>query len=107
MITGKQKRYLKAQAHSMRPVFQIGKEGLTDEWFEQVGHALEKRELLKVNVLQGAMLEAKEAAAAITANSEITVVQVIGHVLVLYRQAQDPKNRQISTSLQKITQHKR
>ena len=50
-LKGKQKRYLRSQAHGMRPLFQVGKEGLTANWLKQVEDAIEKRELLKINVL--------------------------------------------------------
>ncbi|KRL04743.1 ribosome assembly RNA-binding protein YhbY [Liquorilactobacillus oeni] len=106
MLTGKQKRYLKAQAHGMRPIFQIGKEGLTGQWFKQVINALDKRELLKVNVLQGSLINTKDAGTYIANHSEITVVQVIGHVLVLYRKSEHVQNRNFSVELQKIVQIK-
>ena len=41
-MRGKQKRYLRSQAHNMRPVFQIGKDGLSTEWLKQVEEAVEK-----------------------------------------------------------------
>ena len=59
-LKGKQKRYLRSQAHGMRPLFQVGKEGLTANWLKQVEDAIEKRELLKINVLQNAIVEDEE-----------------------------------------------
>ncbi len=98
-LTGKQKRFLRAQAHDMRPVFQIGKHPLTPEVVEEYEDALSKRELMKVQVLQNSSMTAKEAAAFIEEHSEITVVQVIGKVLVLYLPADEEKYQRYSTEL--------
>ena len=42
-LKGKQKRYLRAQAHGMRPLFQVGKEGLSANWLAQIEDAIEKQ----------------------------------------------------------------
>ncbi|WP_116289045.1 ribosome assembly RNA-binding protein YhbY, partial [Klebsiella pneumoniae] len=52
MLTGKQKRFLRAQAHHLSPIFQVGKGGVNDNMVKQISEALEARELLKVSVLQ-------------------------------------------------------
>lgn len=100
-LTGKQKRFLRAQAHNMNPVFQIGKNDLSAEVVAEYEDALSKRELMKVNLLQSASMEPKEAAAFIEEHSDITVVQVIGKVLVLYLPATEEKYQKYSTELPK------
>lgn len=100
-LTGKQKRFLRAEAHEFSPVFQIGKNDLTEEIVEEYIEALSKLELMKVQVLQNSNLTAKEAAAFIESHSEITVVQVIGKVLVLYLPAEEEKYQKYSTNLPK------
>lgn len=100
-LTGKQKRFLRAEAHDMSPVFQIGKNNLSVEIVGEYEDALSTRELMKVQVLQNASISGKEAAAFIEEHSEITVVQVIGHVLVLYLPATEEKYQRYSTNLPK------
>lgn len=100
-LTGKQKRFLRAQAHNMNPVFQIGKNDLSADVVAEYEDALSKRELMKVNLLQTASMEPKEAAAFIEEHSDITVVQVIGKVLVLYLPATEEKYQKYSTELPK------
>lgn len=46
-MRGKQKRYLRSQAQNMRPIFQIGKDGLSSKWLKEVENAVDKRELIK------------------------------------------------------------
>lgn len=47
-LRGKQKRYLRSQAHHLQPIFQVGKGGLNDAMITQIDEALEKRELIKI-----------------------------------------------------------
>ena len=98
-LTGKQKRFLRAQAHNMNPVFQIGKNDLSEDIVMEYEDALSKRELMKVQILQNATIEPKEAALFIEEQSDITVVQVIGKVLVLYLPATEDKYKKYSTEL--------
>ena len=51
-LRGKQKQFLKKEAHHLQAIFQIGKGGLSDEIVRQIDEALEKRELIKVSLLQ-------------------------------------------------------
>lgn len=102
LLNGKQKRFLKANAHHLKPIFQVGKEGISDKWVEQLKFALEKRELLKVNVLQASDFEANDVEAYLVENTDIEVVQVIGHVLVLYKKSSKIENREISLQLQSL-----
>ena len=49
-LRGKQKRFLRSQAHHLQPIFQIGKNGINDAVIVQINEALEKRELIKINL---------------------------------------------------------
>ncbi|MFB9770634.1 ribosome assembly RNA-binding protein YhbY [Lactiplantibacillus modestisalitolerans] len=101
-LRGKQKHYLRGAAHNMRPLFAVGKNGLTDEWLAQLTGALDKRELIKVNILQNADVSTAEVKAAIEAQTPITVVQTIGRVLVLYMPASDADDRHYSLEVEKL-----
>lgn len=83
MLTSKQKAYLKSMAHPLRPVFQIGKEGLGENMLEDILAYLTKHELMKVSILQNSSVEASEAIEFFTANG-IEFVEHIGRTLVLY-----------------------
>lgn len=104
MITlrGKQKRYLRAQAHTLNPIFSVGKNGLSKVWLDQLTDAIEKRELFKISLQQNADVEVAEVKAYIENNSEITVVQTIGRVLVVYKRSDSPDNRNFSLSVDEI-----
>jgi RNA-binding protein len=91
MLTGKQKRYLRAQAHQLKPIFQVGKIGVNDNMLVQIGEALEKRELIKVSLLQNCLDEKEDVAAAIEDGTGASIVQIIGSTIVLYRESEDNK----------------
>ena len=52
MLTGKQKRELRKMAHHLNPIFQVGKEGVTENMLEGIDQAIVKHELIKVKVLE-------------------------------------------------------
>ncbi len=93
MLTGKQKRFLRAQAHHLQPIFQVGKGGVNENMLKQINDALEARELIKVSVLQNCEDDMASVAAAIERGTNAYVVQVIGHTIVLYKESK--KNKKI------------
>lgn len=91
MLTSKQRAYLRKMAAMQDTIFQVGKGGVTGNMCEQIGNALEARELIKLRVLENSEYSAKEAAEEIAAEVGADVVQVIGTRFVLYRESVDHK----------------
>ena len=91
----KQRAFLQSIAMTTDPIFQIGKSSLTPELTDAVGEALDKRELVKISVLQNCMDDPKEMAQILADRTHSEVVQVIGKKIVLYKQAKEEKNRKI------------
>ena len=89
MLTGKQKRYLRAQANQIKALFQIGKQGVTENMVAQLTDLLDKRELIKVSILQNCPYDKKELAEDISEQTGAYIVQIIGNNIVLYKQSQD------------------
>ena len=93
-VTGKQRAYLRKLANGIEPVFQIGKGGITDVIIEQLGLALDARELIKVHILETALLDTKETCNLIAARLDAVPVQAIGSKFVLYKQSSKEKKSQ-------------
>ncbi|AIY83115.1 RNA-binding protein [Clostridium baratii] len=92
MLIGKQRAYLRGLANDMQPIFQIGKNGIEASFLNQVKEALEKRELIKIKVLENSGLEAREASDYICNELKCEGVQAIGSKIVLYkRSSKKPK----------------
>jgi len=95
MITSKQRAFLRKQANGTEPIFQIGKAGITDEVISQLALALETRELIKVHILETALLDTKDALNEVAEKLKAEPVQAIGSKFVIYKRANKEKNRKI------------
>lgn len=95
MLRGKQKRQLRALAHHLDPIFQIGKSGISADMVIGIRDALEKRELIKVSILQNCEEDKKNLAETISSRTSSELVQLIGHTIVLYKQSSKEKYRKI------------
>ncbi|MFG6121300.1 MULTISPECIES: ribosome assembly RNA-binding protein YhbY [Thalassobacillus] len=91
MLTGKQKRYLRSQAHHLNPIFQVGKTGVNENMIAQIDDALEKRELIKVSVLQNCMEDKNVVAEELVEGTGAELVQIIGNTIVLYKESEENK----------------
>ncbi|MGM1046630.1 RNA-binding protein [Paenibacillus uliginis N3/975] len=91
MLTGKQKRYLRSMAHHLDPLFQVGKGGSNDHLIRHISEAIEKRELLKVSVLNNCLEDPRAIAAELAEGAKAELVQVIGKTIVLYKESKDNK----------------
>lgn len=91
MLKGKQKRFLRAKAHHLSPIFQVGKGGVNDNMTKQISEALEVRELLKVSILQNCDEDKTEVAKALVKATKAELVQTIGNVIVLYKESKENK----------------
>ena len=98
IMNSKQRSMLKGMAMNIDPIFQIGKGGLTPEITEAVSDALEKRELVKINILKNCDDDRNMLAEALAGRTGSEVVQVIGKKIVLFRYQKDPKKRKIELS---------
>lgn len=87
MLTGKQRRFLRAMGTGLDAIFQIGKGGLNENLIKQLDDALEARELLKVKILTNSMEVPKEVANKIAEATGAHVVQIIGRNLLFFRQS--------------------
>lgn len=92
MLTGKQRRHLRALGHDLKPVVLVGKDGIDDGLVAAVDQALEDHELVKIKVGEGAGLDRHEAAEEIAKRTHSDVAQVLGYTVLLYRpHPEDPQ----------------
>lgn len=93
-LTQKQRQFLRKQAHDLKPLVQIGKNGVSEQTVYTVDQALAAHELIKVkfNDFQDQKHELSEDLAQRT---ESALVAVIGNIAVLYRENPDPQERKL------------
>jgi len=89
VLTGKQRRHLRALAHAIRPLVQVGKDGIDDGLITAVDQALTTHELIKVKIYEAANVDRHFAAEEISKRAKAEVAQVLGNTVVLYRANKD------------------
>ncbi|MFV0441087.1 MAG: YhbY family RNA-binding protein [Lachnospirales bacterium] len=95
MLNSKQRAYLKTLAQKQDVVLNIGKNGYSPEITEALEEVLEKRELVKVGVLQNCMEEPKDLAILLSERTHSEVVQIIGKKIIFYRESKDKPKIQL------------
>lgn len=85
-LTPKQRAQLRSLAHPLKPIFHIGKDGITETVLRSLMEAFNSRELLKVKVQSAAPITAADAGSEISQRlPDVHHVQTIGRTVVLYR----------------------
>lgn len=91
MITSKERAYLRGLANGIDAIFQIGKGGVNANQLKQIDDALEKRELVKVHVLENSFLDTKTVCNEVASALGAEPVQAIGKKFIIYKESKDHK----------------
>jgi RNA-binding protein len=90
MLTGKQKRHLRALGHKLKALIQIGKKEIEAALVTETNAALDHHELIKVKLLESCMLDKHEASSMLATACAAEVAQILGKTFLLYRPATPP-----------------
>jgi RNA-binding protein len=86
MLTSKQRQFLKAQAHQLKPVMHVGKGGVTPAQAAELDLMMDSLELVKIKINQNSFEDEDTAAKALCAAVPgLEHVWTIGHTLLLFR----------------------
>ena len=88
-MTGKQRASLRKIAATLQPIFQIGKQGVTENLMKQLDDALEAREIIKITILETAGENTKELCNEIARELSAEPVQAIGSKFTIYRRSKN------------------
>ena len=91
MLTSKERSNLRSLASKIEPITQVGKMGVNDSLIESLDKAIEKRELIKVTVLENSMLDPKQTGFEIAEKLHAEYVCATGRKLVFYRRSSSDK----------------
>ncbi|MBF0699815.1 ribosome assembly RNA-binding protein YhbY [Streptococcus danieliae] len=101
-LTSKQRAFLKAEAHHMKPIIQIGKNGLNNEIKTSIRNALDARELIKVTLLQNTDENIHDVAETLEEEIGLDTVQKIGRILILFKPSAKKENRKLSIKVREV-----
>ncbi len=82
-LRGAQRKWLRGQAHSLRPIVHVGESGLSEAVVKALDEALLDHELVKVRLLEPE--DKKASAAELAERSGAALCGVVGHTVILYR----------------------
>lgn len=87
MLTSKQRSKLKALAANIDPIGQLGKDGIGENMLKSFSDCLDKRELIKVHILENADGDPQALGRELAVRLNAECVIVIGRKAVLYRKS--------------------
>lgn len=94
-LKSSQRKYLRSQAHHLKPLVIIGRNGLNKQVLGSVDIALRDHELIKIRF--GDFKEdKKEISAEIAQATESEVVGIVGNIAICYRQHPEPEKRKFN-----------
>ncbi len=91
-LSNPQKKKLKGFAHDLHPLVSIGQKGLKESIHDEIDTALSFHQLVKVKVVADDRDQRKDIIALIAEQHQASVIQTIGHVVVLYRRNKEKTN---------------
>lgn len=93
-LNSTEKHALRALAHDLEPVVQVGVKGVTASVVKQVDAALETHELIKVKLGRHLPENAPQPADALAVATHSEVIQQIGKVIVLFRKRKEKEEKE-------------
>ena len=84
-LTPRERSHLKARAHALAPLVQVGNAGVTAQLIVEVDRALTAHELIKVRVGSDDRERRVEVGDRLAEATEAAVVHRVGKVLILWR----------------------
>lgn len=82
--------FLRAQAHTLNPVVIIGNAGLSEGVISEIDSSITHHELIKVRVNAADRESRQHMLEHICSTIGCTLIQTIGHIGIIYRQAEKP-----------------
>jgi RNA-binding protein len=86
------KRHVRHELKDEKPTIWIGKDGLTPQLSNEIENQLEKKKMLKIKILKSALQQdtAQTIASKAAEQTGASLVEVRGHVFILYRRYKKP-----------------
>jgi RNA-binding protein len=84
-LTSTQKQVLKAKAHHLKPIAQIGKSGVSSEQIQTIKKHLEDHELIKIKFNEYKE-QKEELSDEIVKETGAELIDLIGNTLIIYKE---------------------
>jgi putative YhbY family RNA-binding protein len=84
-LTSAERAHLKARAHALEPVVQVGSAGASDAVVAEVDRSLAAHELIKVKIGASDRGERTAVGQTLADRTDATVVHRVGKIVILWR----------------------
>lgn len=91
MLSGKEKRALRAQGNLLKTELWIGREGISEGTLKALENSFNTKELVKIKLQENCPLSKEEVADILSRKGRAELVQVIGNTILLYRPLPEEK----------------
>lgn len=92
-LTNEQKKRYRSLGHSLKPIVTVAGKGLTESVINEINRALNDHELVKVKLAITDRESRKRATEDICKQTNASIIQEIGKVILIFREAKKPKGR--------------
>jgi RNA-binding protein len=93
-ITTRMKRHVRFKLKDEKPTIWVGKDGFTPQLANEIENQLGKQKMVKIRILPSALQQettAQTIAAQAAEATSAALVEVRGHVFILYRRHKKPQ----------------
>ena len=98
----REKKYLKATGHALKPIVIVSHKGLTDSIKDEIDRALNDHELIKIKINTAQREDRIEITNQICLHHNAKCIQSIGHVALIYRPSKHSNSRLSNLSQKKV-----
>ena len=89
-LSNSRKKELRAIGHNLKPIITVAEKGITETIDTEIERALNDHELIKIKINLNDSAQRKALASEICTKHRANLVQLIGKVILLCRQAKNP-----------------
>lgn len=89
-LSNSRKKSLRARGHQLKPIITIAEKGVTDNIDQEIERALDDHELIKIKININDPAYRKQLAHTICEQHKAILVQSIGKVALILREAKNP-----------------
>ena len=92
-LSNNTKKHYRTIGHDLNPIVTIGGNGLSEGVIEEINRALNDHELIKIKIAVGDKSDRKQLVEALTQETSAEVIQEIGKVALIFREAKKPNTK--------------
>lgn len=100
-LSSQRKKELRTLGHKLKPIITIAEKGITDSINTEIERALDDHELIKIKININDPAQRKILASTLCSEHQAGLVQAIGKILLIIRQAKKP-NAKLSNLLRPV-----